>query len=73
VVRGLICTSHKVRFASKEQAEAAAQESANRDRIKLRVYQCRACHGWHRTSKFGGTRKWIRPASQKGTGGTHGQ
>lgn len=58
------CSSRKVRFPSKEMAEEAAQVLANSLRKKLRVYQCPKCRGWHRSSKYGKAREWIRPSKE---------
>ena len=44
----------KMRYRSKETAEAAAQGAFVRAALKLRVYRCQLCRDYHLTSRTKG-------------------
>ncbi len=51
--------AHKMRFASWQDAEAAAIAKVKRDGTPLAVYQCVFCEGFHHTSKRGRSNRMV--------------
>ena len=45
-----VCNA-KRRFHTQEQAEHGAEHSWKKRRVRMKVYECPVCGGWHMTHK----------------------
>lgn len=45
-----MCSSSKVRYNTRKQAKKKARERSKKHKIKLSVYKCKECDGYHLTS-----------------------